>query len=92
MDWQVFETFCQRETSESIDSDKKLTFTSFFTICSVFFFFTKKQRRKDGSDFGTGKMSSFQNAPALKWRAKTYSALSLDPNRFFQHGAFDFTF
>ena len=91
MDWQVFETFCQRETSESIDSDKKLTFTSFFTICSVFFF-TKKQRRKDGSDFETGKMSSFQNAPALKWRAKTYSALSFDPNRFFQHGAFDFTF
>ena len=49
MDWQVLETCCQRETSESIDSDKKLTFTSFFTICSGFFFY-KNQRKKDGSD------------------------------------------
>ena len=57
MDWQVFETFCRRETSESIDSYKKLTLASFFAICSVFY---KDQRRKDGSDFETGTVPVFK--------------------------------
>ena len=82
MDWQVLETCCQRETSESIDSDKKLTFTGFFTICSVFFFLqkptTERWKRQK-----TGTMSNFENAPALKWPAKTYIALSFDRINFF---------
>ena len=81
MDWQVLETFCQRETSEYIDSDKKLTFTSFFTICSVFFL--QKPTKERWKRQKTGTMSNFQNAPALKWPAKTYIALSFDRINFF---------
>ena len=42
------------------------------------FFFYKDQRRKDGTDFETNMVSSFQSAPVLHWRAKPYSALSFD--------------
>ena len=41
------------------------------------FIFYQDQRRKDGDDFETDTVSSFQNTPELK-RAKTYSALSFD--------------
>ena len=40
--------------------------------------FYKDQRRKDGTDFETNMVSSFQSAPMLHWRAKPYSALSFD--------------
>ena len=50
MDWQVLETCCQRETSESIDSDKKLTFTSFFTICSGFFLTKTNERKMEATE------------------------------------------
>ena len=46
------------------------------------FSFYKDQRRKDGDDFETDTVSSFQNTPELK-RAKTYSALSFDRITFF---------
>ena len=46
------------------------------------FSFLQDQRRKDGDDFETDTVSSFQNTPELK-RAKTYSALSFDRITFF---------
>ena len=55
------------------------------------FLFYKDQRRKDGDDFETDTVSSFQNTPELK-RAKTYSALSFDRVKFNKHGEFVFTF
>lgn len=53
-------------------------------------FFYKDQWKKDGLKPDT--VPSFQNNPALHWRAKTCSAVSFDRMNFFQHGAFDFTF
>ena len=53
--------------------DKRLCYLK----CSSFFFY-KDQRRKDGTDFETNMVSSFQSAPVLHWRAKPYSALSFD--------------
>jgi len=67
-----------------------ITLKSFSAFCSVFF--CKDQRRKDGNDFEKDTVPSFQNTPALHWRAKTCSAVSFDRMNFFQHGAFDFTF
>ena len=59
MDWQVFETFCQRKTSE-------LTYLDdfFFAICGVVL---KDRPRKAGGDFQPDTVSSFQNTPALHW-------------------------
>ena len=83
MDRQGFKTFCRtRLTSETLDNDDKRTLTSFFAIhLLLFFFFYKDQRRKDGSVFETDTLSNFRNTLTmlpLRWRAKTYSALSLD--------------
>ena len=83
MDRQGFKTFCRtRLTSETLDNDDKRTLTSSFAIhLLLFFFFYKDQRRKDGSVFETDTLSNFRNTLTmlpLRWRAKTYSALSLD--------------
>lgn len=58
MDWQVFETFCQRKTSELTYLD------DFFAICSVVL---KDRPRKAGGDFEPDTVSSFQNTLALHW-------------------------
>ena len=74
MNWQKFERFSQKElTSESFDNENKLTLKRFLAFCSVFFFFYKDQRKKEGNDCYT--VSGFQNTPKLK-RAKTYSTES----------------
>ena len=51
MNWQK-ERFSQKQlTGESFDNDDKLTLKSFFAFRSVFFFFHKDKRKKDGNDF-----------------------------------------
>lgn len=75
------ETFCQRKTNKSFHN--KPTLKSFFALYSVFL----QRPMKEG-----WIEASFQNTPALHWRAKTCSAVSFDRMNFFQHGAFDFTF
>ena len=84
MNWKKFERFSQKKlTSESFDTDNKLTLKSFLAFCSVFFFFFyKDQRRKDGNDFETHIVSGYQSTPELK-RAKTYGAPGFDGINFF---------
>ena len=64
---------------QQIYFDKRLCYLQCFFI----FFFYKDQRRKDGTDFETDMVSSFQRAPVLHWRAEPYSALSFDRVNFF---------
>ena len=93
MNWQKFETFLQKNlTSDSFDNDNRFTLKSSFAFCYVFFY--KDQRSKDGNYFETDTVSSFQKTsetPELK-RAKTYSALSFDRRKLFQHCEFVSTF
>lgn len=52
----------------------------------------KYQRKKGGSELEPDTAFNFQKAPALHWRAKTYSAFSYDRRTSFQHDAFPFLF
>ena len=75
MTWQKERLSQKQLTSEFFNNVNKLTLTSFFTFCSVFFFFT---RTNGGKMETTSRQTQFQNTPALHERAKTYSALSFD--------------
>ena len=49
MDWQRFETFCQRKTSDSFDNDNRLSFSGSYLLFLQFFFFlvfSKTSERK----------------------------------------------
>ena len=91
IDWQRFETFCPRKTSDSFDKyGNKQTCTWSSWQASLPF---EDQRKKDGSDCEPDNIQ-FSETPASHWRANSYSALSFDRKNFFNmvHLHFDFTF